>query len=253
MGPYPGLPPCAGTGARPPHAGASRNPSTEIRMPGTPAPAPSTASLCPWWGVRPHCLTLLTNVRPSLAGAWREVGEDGGVQGGRATQCSTCVAGPSSSRKVHAHAREVGTRSLGWTSWSSFLLYGDHLSLIKLPTIIPASHGFPRGAAGHSAARRVDPEAAATLELTTVTWQEDALLALARWLWRRKCGNVTAALLRGPRSRGGDVPYLERAVAEVGQRSVRRPWPDAGSGVLHGLSFDLWLSGALLVRVKRQV
>lgn len=67
------------------------------------------------------------------------------MQGGRATQCSTCVAGPSSSRKVHAHAREVGTRSLGWTSWSSFLLYGDHLSLIKLPTIIPASHGFPRG------------------------------------------------------------------------------------------------------------
>lgn len=153
------------------------------------------------------------------------------MQGGRATQCSTCVAGPSSSRKVHAHAREVGTRSLGWTSWSSFLLYGDHLSLIKLPTIIPASHGFPRGAAGHSAARRVDPEAAATLELTTVTWQEDALLALARWLWRRKCGNVTAALLRGPRSRGGDVPYLERAWLRWGSGR------SGGLGQMLGLAF----------------
>lgn len=164
-----------------------------------------------------HC------AHPSLAEAWWE-----GVQGGRATQCSMGVGGPFSSEKVHARACEVGTRSLGWMSRSLCLLRGDHLSRIKLPTIVPASHGFPGGAAGPPAAGRVDPEVAATLKLTTVTRQEGALLPLAQWLWRRKCGDVTTALLRGPPA-AGVSPTPGRAVPEVGRLSVWRPLPDAGS------------------------
>lgn len=139
------------------------------------------------------------------------------------------VGGPSSSGRV----REGGTQSPGWTSWSLCLLCGGHLSRIKLPTIVPASHGFPGRAAHTRPQGGLTPtEAAAPLELATVTWQEEVLLPFAQWLWWRKCGGVTVALLRGsPRHRMWHEPW---------QR-----WDGGQSGGLcqgRGLSFDLWLS-----------